>query len=86
MDFGMMIEMAGVQKDPLDRQLEDSCFRSASIERWYNLHLSSPMKLTRLNTYSETHHHPDSRRSHSIRTSAIQDQRVSRKIQYFSFY
>jgi hypothetical protein len=39
MDFGMMIEMAGAQRDPLDRWSEDPSFRSASTERWYNLRL-----------------------------------------------
>jgi len=41
MDFGMMIEMVGAQRDPLDRWSEDPSFRSASTERWYNLRLSS---------------------------------------------
>ena len=44
MDFGMMIETAGAQRDPLDRLSEDPSFRSASTERWYSLRLSRVLR------------------------------------------
>ncbi len=37
---GKMIEMGEALKDSSDRRSENQCSRFASIERWYNLHLS----------------------------------------------